>query len=122
MGVLIVLKVRANLENVAKITFPDDLQWVFDVQQSDGTELRKNVIVDKTEENEVQGSRGVANFVMKWEGARGQSSMSFFTPSRTGPLKGCKLFEYTAEQSGTFSPIAAFGCRGVEPVVWTPSI
>jgi len=120
--VVIVLKMKADLEGVDKIVFPPDHEWMLDVQQSNGTEVRKGITISNAEEFEVQGSRGTANFVLKWEGAKAQSSMSIYTPTRAGPLKGMTLGEYPAAQSGKFHPIAAFECRGLEPISWQPTI
>jgi len=119
--VVIVLKMKADLEGVEKLVFPPDHEWVLDVQQSNGTEIRKGITISSSEECEIQGSRGTANFVLKWEGAKAQSSMSIYTPSRSGPLKGVTLGEYTSAHSGTFQPIAAFECRGLEPISWQPT-
>lgn len=124
MTVIIVLKVRAELEGVAKIVFPPDHEWILDVQQSgsDGSEQRKGITISNAEEFEVKGSKGTAHFVMKWEGRKDQSTMSIFTPNRKSPLKGKTLGQYTAEDSGQFVAVAAFECKGVEPINWTPSV
>eukprot|EP00397_Hematodinium_sp_SG-2012_P037855 GEMP01041098.1.p1 GENE.GEMP01041098.1~~GEMP01041098.1.p1 ORF type:complete len:138 (+),score=12.08 GEMP01041098.1:129-542(+) len=119
---IFVLKVKAKLEGVEKLIFPADHEWVLDVLQSGGTEERKGITISSTDEYELQGSRGTANYVMKWKDSKAQSSMSLYTPTRRGPLKGETLGEYTASQSEQFVAVAAFECRGLQPIGWTPSV
>ena len=121
---LIGLFVKAELDNVKRIIFPDGLDWTVDVTMSNGPDVRERVTVNSIEEFEVPNSKGTANFVMKWEGAKQASTMSLVTQTRKTPLKDLKkgqnLGEYTSEDNGAFKPVVVFDCRGVEPSNWYP--
>jgi len=62
---------------------------------------------------ELDGSKGTAHFIKKWEGDRQQSYLKLVNvKKRTGAT------EYTASDSGKFVTLVAIECRGVEPVSW----
>ena len=58
--VLLVLYVKAELENVASITFPRNLQWCFDVKDAQSDETKEGVFVCAEDVAEVDGSKGDA--------------------------------------------------------------
>eukprot|EP00656_Telonema_subtile_P008792 TRINITY_DN1410_c0_g1_i3.p1 TRINITY_DN1410_c0_g1~~TRINITY_DN1410_c0_g1_i3.p1 ORF type:complete len:122 (+),score=36.64 TRINITY_DN1410_c0_g1_i3:167-532(+) len=70
-------------------------------------------MVDPSEEEELEGGKSSCNFHLKWEGAKKAAYCSFANPK-------CLKSQYTAEDSGTWVPIAAWDCRGLEPVKWHP--
>ena len=59
------IEVKAELLNIAELRPVGDIMWTLDVE-SEGGEVREGVTVDPAEEIELDGSRGVANFIMKW--------------------------------------------------------
>eukprot|EP00931_Biecheleriopsis_adriatica_P095042 TRINITY_DN68675_c0_g1_i1.p1 TRINITY_DN68675_c0_g1~~TRINITY_DN68675_c0_g1_i1.p1 ORF type:complete len:174 (+),score=43.97 TRINITY_DN68675_c0_g1_i1:92-613(+) len=121
---LIALFIKAEMEGVEKIVFPEDDVWKLDVCQSGGTETREGITIDPSNEEEIPNSKGTANFLIKWEGAKAPSTISVITPTRATPLKDKevkdkKLGEYS--EVGTSQPVAIFDCRGAEPVKWYPA-
>ena len=113
--VLLVLYVKAELENVASITFPSDIQYRFDVKDAQSDEAKQGVYLCADEVAEVDGGRGDANFAMRFPDCKKQCTVSFT------PVKGVTRDTITAEDSGAFVPIMGFDCRGLELTKWTPT-
>eukprot|EP00658_Telonema_sp_P-2_P058720 TRINITY_DN4725_c0_g1_i3.p1 TRINITY_DN4725_c0_g1~~TRINITY_DN4725_c0_g1_i3.p1 ORF type:complete len:128 (+),score=30.62 TRINITY_DN4725_c0_g1_i3:164-547(+) len=68
-------------------------------------------MVDPTEEDELEGSKGTCNFHLKWEGSKKASYCNFVANKQVKT-------EYTEEDARTWVAIAAWDCRGLEPVNW----
>ncbi|CAE7767008.1 YCR090C [Symbiodinium pilosum] len=86
-------------------------------------ETRQGVTIDPTNEEEIPNSKGTANFLIKWEGAKAPSSISVVTPSRSTPIKDKDVKDKPLGQyseGGSMQPVAVFDCRGAEPVKWYP--
>ena len=113
--VLLVLYVKAELENIGSIKFPANLQYCFDVKDAQSDEEKKGVYLCADEIAEIDGSKGDANFVMRFPDCKKQCTVTFTD------VKGVTRDEYTEEDSGTFVPIRAFDCRGLELTNWTPN-
>ncbi|KAL3140724.1 hypothetical protein ABBQ32_005280 [Trebouxia sp. C0010 RCD-2024] len=64
--VVFLLQIKASLENVAKISLPDGHEYCLDVKNSTGEDVREGVRVTSANEQDLPGSRGVANFAVKW--------------------------------------------------------
>lgn len=107
-----VLKIKADLENVAKLVPLPHNMWKFDIENVAG-ERKSGITVTSADVIDLQGSRGTANFVMKWPGEQHQAYI------KLEPIKGCDV-SYTAEQSGSYVKIIAFECRGLDIVKWIP--
>lgn len=60
------------------------------------------------------GSRGEANFIIKWPGASDQSYIKIISHRDVKP----RILE---SDSGEFVTILAMECRNLEPVAWHPS-
>ena len=73
--VLLVLYVKATLENVSKIAFPTSLPFQLSIKDPVGYDERASVTVDPQNINELENSRGEAHFVVKFEGQMKQSSI-----------------------------------------------
>ncbi|CAM9387385.1 unnamed protein product [Choristocarpus tenellus] len=111
-----ILKVKCELDNVASMKADENNMWFITLQSPDESEIREFVEVTRARNEELAGSRGTANVVIKWKGAKKQATMSIVDIKKVttaGEIKG--------EQSGEFVPILAFECRGLEPVRWHPS-
>ncbi|XP_055389060.1 CXXC motif containing zinc binding protein-like [Condylostylus longicornis] len=80
-----------------------------DVFDPTGQETKERVTVDPDEVFGVDGSRGVANVIIKWPGAKKQSTLAI------QELKKITRHSYTADDSGNFVPVIGFECRGLEP-------
>ena len=113
--VLLVLYVKAELENIGSIKFPANLQYCLDVKDAQSDEEKKGVYMCADEIAEIDGSKGDANFVMRFPDCKKQCTVTFTD------VKGVTRDEYTEEDSGTFVPIRAFDCRGLELTNWTPN-
>lgn len=61
------IQVRATLENISKLIPIQNNLWKFDVVNSSG-ERKEGITVSLEDEIQLEGSRGTANFVMKWPG------------------------------------------------------
>ena len=103
--VVFVLRLKADVENVEEISFPEHAQWCINLKQSDGDEVKEGVYVSSEEEVAMSGSRGVAHFVMKFPGGSKEVSLN------VQQIKGTTR-AYTLDDSGSYVPIVAFECRG----------
>ncbi|CDI84056.1 hypothetical protein, conserved [Eimeria acervulina] len=92
--VRLLLRMRAELENVELIEFPEDYTWNVDVVQAGGTEERKGITLSAAETVDIPNSRGKQAATINVEQLKGV----------TRP--------YTAADSGNFVPIVCFECRG----------
>ena len=63
----------------------------------------------------LEGSRGEANFIIKWPYANDQAYMKIIEHKTVKKA-------YTEDQSGEFVNILAVECRGLEPIAWYPSL
>mmetsp|Transcript_26686 Transcript_26686/g.39648 ORF Transcript_26686/g.39648 Transcript_26686/m.39648 type:complete len:162 (+) Transcript_26686:95-580(+) len=110
------LKIKANLDNVARMIPLNNNMWKFDIV-SNGGERREGITVTTADEIDLEGSRGHANFVMKWPGTHHQSYIKIVD------LKKCSGI-YTAEDAagGKFVPILGLECRGLEIERWVPEV
>ena len=97
---IFVLYAKAELEGVARLTFPfPTCQWKFDVQQSAGSETREGVVMDPEEEIELAETRnGMANFVsterlhMQLTRPRSSAICARISPA-PGPARvACRMF------------------------------
>lgn len=101
--------VKAELENVAKVKFPE--QWSLKVQDSSSDETR-DVIVDPTNEEEITGSRGTCNFKLKFPGQKKEAWLNVVEP------KKAQISYLTADTAGEYVTVIGFECRGMEPIEW----
>ncbi|PFH32164.1 DUF866 domain-containing protein [Besnoitia besnoiti] len=113
--VIIVLRMKAELENVESIEIPADHTWVLDVKQATGEDVRERVTLSAAETLEIPNSRGTANFLVRWNGSKSVSTINI------QDVKNVTRRTYTAEDSGKFVPVVAFECRGAEPIKWHPA-
>eukprot|EP00919_Chromeraceae_sp_WS-2016_P050464 GHVR01119653.1.p1 GENE.GHVR01119653.1~~GHVR01119653.1.p1 ORF type:complete len:171 (+),score=35.73 GHVR01119653.1:35-514(+) len=110
---LIAVRVKADLENVRSITFPENNLWCFDVKESNGEEVREKVTMITDEMFDLTNSRGTAHFIIKWDGSKHQSTINI------EQLKGVSN-TYEEDNSGTFKTVTVLDCRGVEPIKCHP--
>ncbi|CAN0130666.1 unnamed protein product [Ascophyllum nodosum] len=94
----------------------DNNKWIMTVQSPDESDRREHVEVTRARIEELDGTRGTANFVVKWRGSKKQATANIVDIKKV-TTKG----EIKVEQSGEFVPILALDCRGLEPVEWHPS-
>uniref|UniRef100_A0A7S0WN99 Uncharacterized protein n=1 Tax=Chlamydomonas leiostraca TaxID=1034604 RepID=A0A7S0WN99_9CHLO len=114
------LCIQAELENIASLKLKPDAEFMMDVREAGGSEVRAGVVVSGEEEQEVAGGRGTAHFVMKFcKESKSQASITIMDP-KDKELKGAVKGEFTAEDRGKWVALAAFECRGLEPIAFTP--
>ncbi|CAG8451321.1 6704_t:CDS:2 [Ambispora leptoticha] len=104
---------KADLENVTDVGPADeDYEWHFKVKCNSCNEIHENWVgVNRQASNDIPGSRGTANYVMRCSFCKRESSAQF-------EPKPIKL--YTIENSGKFAEMAVIECRGLEFVDFEP--
>lgn len=108
------LKVKADLENIQQLTPVAGNLWKFDIQTPGGGESRSGITVSADDIYPLEGSRGEANFIIKWPYANDQSYIKIITHKSVAS-------SITAEKSGSFVTLLAMECRNIEPTAWYPS-
>ncbi|KAK9908399.1 hypothetical protein WJX75_007289 [Coccomyxa subellipsoidea] len=120
---MIVLFIKARLENVAKISLPLGHTYNLTVKDSTGEDTREGVTVTSTHEEELPGSKGSANFALKW--VRDSKHVAYLNVKEIEKelknkskqkITGC----YTANDDGNFVGLVAFECRGLDVIGWQP--
>lgn len=113
--VLLVLYVKAEFENIESVTFPaPEYHYCFDVKDGQSDEDRKGVFMCAEDAQELDNSRGEANFVIKFPDSKKQASVVFTD------VKGVTTSGVVAK-SGEFVPVMGFECRGLELEAWYPT-
>jgi hypothetical protein len=116
------IEIQAAFENVESLQAKNDIIWNFDVE-SDSSEIREGITVDPTDELELDGSRGIANFVMKW--SKSDSHQAYIKiielkKINAGKKKGKKesflLDGIYRSQDEEWVPILCIECRGLRPI------
>jgi hypothetical protein len=110
-----VLQIKCDLENIDYLCPQVNNTWIFDIGSTDDFEKREGVTISRADVLELDGSKGTANYVMKWKGAKNQAYMKIIDQ------KGLTE-RYTNADSGKWKTILALECRGLIPLAWTPSI
>ncbi|KIZ05665.1 hypothetical protein MNEG_2291 [Monoraphidium neglectum] len=109
-----VLHVKAELENVRTLSLQKSAHYCIDVKESAGSEQRDGVYVTANDTHELSGSKGTANFVMKFDKASKHEAYL-----NVLEIKGVTR-DITEEDNGKWVPVIAFECRGLEPVAYHP--
>ena len=86
------------------------------MKNSSGEDVREHVYVSPGEVHELSGSRGTANFRLKW--VRDSKHEAYLNVQQ---VKGVTR-ALTAADEGQFVPIAGFDCRGLDPIDWRPEV
>ncbi|CAG9467190.1 unnamed protein product [Pedinophyceae sp. YPF-701] len=110
-----VLYLKCDLENVREVRFDPAHRWCLDIKNPLGEDVRKEVWVSAAEEHDLDGSRGTANFVMKWDKASKKQCYACVQQVKnvTRPI--------TEDDSGSWVPVVAFECRGLDPIAFHPT-
>lgn len=117
--VLIVLKFRAELDNVTSVSFTDPTFFKLDLKQSNSDETRKGVLISTEHkvklENVPESDENTVNYAMKFGGQGKQCTLNIVTDKN---LTGMTDFTDMHEGKHDYATIAAFDCRGLEPCQW----
>jgi len=114
------LALKAVLENVTDLQ-PASLDYTFfcKVQCSSCREVHPNVVgISRSDDREMSGSRGTANFVFRCTLCKRESSAVFDDPKGKEPVNGAHTLEKS--ETNQASTIATFECRGCEFVAFEP--
>ncbi|KAG1672233.1 hypothetical protein FOA52_002934 [Chlamydomonas sp. UWO 241] len=106
------LHVKLEMENVAKASLKAN-SYCINLKEGAGFETRDGVHVDRGHEAEIPGSKGNANFVMKWKESKRECTISIVD------VKGATR-DITEDDNEKWVPIAVFECRGCEPTGYQP--
>jgi hypothetical protein len=126
--VLFLLKVKADLENVSSVRLQRDVNLCISVKNPlSDFETREKVTVNPSETVEQEeGSREPPHHLrLTWEGSKKASILTVFDEAGAkAALKKKKGVEiprdYKDDDSGSFVPILAVECRGLEPYAFFP--
>ena len=95
------------------------------VKDSTGDDVREGVTVTSSHEEELPGSRGSANFALKW--VRDSKHMAYLNVKEFTKALKCKGKEkisgsYTADDDGKYVGMVGFECRGLDVTGWQPEV
>ncbi|RHZ56357.1 hypothetical protein Glove_402g30 [Diversispora epigaea] len=111
--VKLALYFKAELENITDVgPGSEDYEWHFKVKCTSCYEVNENWVgVNQLDKNDVPGSRGTANFVIRCKFCK-REGFAQIDPNSINP--------YTIENNEQFSPIVIIECRGLEFVDFDP--
>ena len=95
------------------------------VKDSRGEDERKGVEVTSTHEEELPGSRGTANFALRWhKDSKMAAHLNVHEIEKEVKTKAKDVLRsaYTAEDEGKFIGIVGFDCRGMDVTDWQPQV
>ena len=107
------LKIKADLENIAELTPLFENLWKFNITNGSGEE-RLGITVSKGDVLELNGSKGDANYVMKWH--KSDAHQAYIKLVDVKKVDGT----YKKADSGTWVTILGLECRGLVPTAWIP--
>lgn len=95
------------------------------MKDSTGDDCRTGVTVTSLHEEELPGSKGKANFALKW--AKDSRHVAYLNvteieKSLKSKSKSKITGFYTAEDDGQYVGMIAFDCRGLDVVDWQPEV
>lgn len=109
------LAFNAVLENVTDLqpSDPESFTYFVKVQCSSCRELHPNVVgISRTDDRELSGSRGTANFVFRCSFCKRESSATFDDPKGKKPEPAAHTIEKS--ETNAASTLVVFECRGCE--------
>ena len=102
-----VLKIKAELENIDLLVPKAHNLWKFNVACVGGAEIRRGITITDEDMIELDGSKGAANFIIKWSGSSTQSYANIVQLPKGKGDDG----KYRKINSGQFVSILAIECR-----------
>eukprot|EP00597_Dinobryon_sp_UTEXLB2267_P002109 CAMPEP_0170059712 /NCGR_PEP_ID=MMETSP0019_2-20121128/1902_1 /TAXON_ID=98059 /ORGANISM="Dinobryon sp., Strain UTEXLB2267" /LENGTH=152 /DNA_ID=CAMNT_0010265061 /DNA_START=50 /DNA_END=508 /DNA_ORIENTATION=+ len=104
---------KAELENINKLIPIENNLWKFNIKSQDGMDSREGITVSKGDSLELSGSKGEANFIIKWNSSNPQSYIKIVDSKGVSGM-------YTADNAGKYVTILVLECRGIEPTSCIP--
>ncbi|KAJ1890100.1 hypothetical protein LPJ66_007672 [Kickxella alabastrina] len=110
--VKLALCIKADLNNVTDLRPADsEYSWNFKIECTSCNEVSENTVtITSGDSNQISGSRGGANLVMRCKFCKREGSASIVD----GP------FPYTEEDNGSMKRVLIIECRNLEPVEFEP--
>ena len=105
------LSIKADLEGIKELIPQENNLWKFNIASIDGGDTRNGVTISTADILPLDGSKGDANFIVKWTKSSPQSY------AKIVPLKNVNG-KYS--KSGEWTTILAIECRGLELIEWIP--
>ena len=111
-----VIKVLPELDNIESLDFPSDHEWSIDVEVSGLGEIKESVLISRQNEVEVPSSRGTANLVFKVDKNHHATISVVDIPKVTK-----STIQREDADSGKYTAVIGFDCRGCEVKAWIPT-
>ncbi len=111
-----VVKVLPEFDNVEWLEFPSDHQWCVDIEIQGSGEVRESIRISRNDEVEVPSSRGTANLILKLDKSH-YASVSIVDIAKVTTSTICS----EDADSGKYTAVVAFDCRGCEIKAWRPT-
>lgn len=105
---LYLLQAKAELEGIESLTPKESIAWKLDVQ-NEASERREGITVCAVDEEELEGSRGTANFVVRF--SKGDQQAYIKLERLVKKTHGDGVLTV----SGQWTTLAVLECRGLEP-------
>ena len=107
---LVLFKIKADLENISSLKLVDGFALQLDVENEAG-ERKTGVTVSSTDSEELEGSRGDANFVMRWAKGAQQAYIKIVPVKKVDGT-------YKADNTGKLVTLLGLECRGLTVTKW----
>ena len=111
-----VIKILPEMDHIETLEFPSDHLWCLDVFIPQSGETREGVNICLDEEVEIPNSRGTANLVLKID----KNVLATITITDI-PKVTKNLITASDYESGKYTSVIAFDCRGCEITAWKPT-
>eukprot|EP00922_Rhytidocystis_sp_ex-Travisia-forbesii_P047305 GHVS01070452.1.p1 GENE.GHVS01070452.1~~GHVS01070452.1.p1 ORF type:complete len:116 (+),score=11.98 GHVS01070452.1:139-486(+) len=107
--VLLVLHMKADLENVDRVEIIlNRTTWCFDVKQTSSEEKRLGVTFNAGANLEIPNSRGTADFLLRWEGAKHHSTL---TVTEVGEIR-CSFVPFPCFSFSSYTLVTCVARKG----------
>lgn len=121
--VVLVLRLKVEMENMAELTISDHQEWCFDMKNTSGGDVKEEVIVKRSETIEHQ--RTTVNLLMKWvKDSKHPATLTFVDIPKNVKNVARKTAHgrvISDQQAGEYIAVLAVECRGLEPTIWHPA-
>jgi len=106
------IEVCAALENVVSLTPITGVLWKLDIESDGGGDFRENITIDTSADNEqeLDGSRGTANFIIKW--SKGDSHQAYIKMLDIKKSQGDKKAKSKAKKAKAGAGDGESGAQG----------
>jgi len=103
-----------EMENIESITIPFDHQWIVDFKAPAGDDVKNGCYFSSSDLVEVGNGGSNVSFAVKFPGQKSQGTVTVIQSKAVQSIQVTEEGERTRDV-----PIAAFDCRGLEPISCT---